>query len=67
METIKYTKMDKKQIINTLMKGGLLAFPTDTVFGLACMMDEKAIKKEIKKTVSQKTDELVDKLDLQGD
>ena len=45
METIKYTKMDKKQIINTLMKGGLLAFPTDTVFGLACMMDEKAIKK----------------------
>lgn len=45
METIKYAKMDKKQIINTLMKGGLLAFPTDTVFGLACMMDEKAIKK----------------------
>lgn len=45
METIKYAKMDKKQIINTLMKGGLLAFPTDTVFGLACMMDEKAIRK----------------------
>lgn len=45
MKTIKYTKMDKQEIINTLMNGGILAFPTDTVFGLACMMDEKAMKK----------------------
>ena len=45
MKTIKYTKMDKQEIINTLMNGGILAFPTDTVFGLACMMDEKDMKK----------------------
>lgn len=45
METIKYTKMDIDKIINLLISGGILAFPTDTVFGLACIMDEKAIKK----------------------
>lgn len=45
MKTIKYTKMDKDKIINTLIQGGILAFPTDTVFGLGCIMDEKAIKK----------------------
>lgn len=45
MKTIKYSKMDKDKIINTLISGGILAFPTDTVFGLACIMDEKAIKK----------------------
>ena len=45
METIKYTKMDRQEIINTLMSGGILAFPTDTVFGLACIADESAIKK----------------------
>ena len=27
------------------MRGDILAFPTDTVFGLGCIMDEKAIKK----------------------
>lgn len=45
METIRYTKMDRQEIINTLMSGGILAFPTDTVFGLACIADESAIKK----------------------
>ena len=45
METIKYRKMDIEKIINVLISGGILAFPTDTVFGLACIMDEKAIKK----------------------
>ena len=44
METIKYRKMDIEKIINVLISGGILAFPTDTVFGLACIMDEKAIK-----------------------
>lgn len=43
METIRYTKMDMDRIINTLMQGGILAFPTDTVFGLGCIIDEKAI------------------------
>ncbi|MBO7677607.1 MAG: threonylcarbamoyl-AMP synthase [Erysipelotrichaceae bacterium] len=45
MKTIKYTKMDKEKIITQLMQGGILAFPTDTVFGLACIMDKEAIRK----------------------
>lgn len=45
METIKYKKMDKNKIINSLISGGILAFPTDTVFGLGCIMDRKAIEK----------------------
>ena len=48
MKTIRYTKMDKQEIINILMTGGILAFPTDTVFGLACAMDKDAIKKVYK-------------------
>ncbi len=43
MKTIRYTKMDSDKIIELLNREGLLAMPTDTVFGLACMMDEKAI------------------------
>ena len=43
MRTIQFTKMDIDKIIALLKGGGLLAMPTDTVFGLACMMDEKAI------------------------
>ena len=27
------------------MEGGIIAFPTDTVFGLGCIMDEEAMKK----------------------
>ena len=45
METIKLKKMDRQEIINTLMSGGILAFPTDTVFGLACIIDKDAIQK----------------------
>ena len=48
MKTIRYTKMDKQEIINILMTGGILAFPTDTVFGLACAMDKDAIRKVYK-------------------
>ncbi|MBQ6478173.1 MAG: threonylcarbamoyl-AMP synthase [Erysipelotrichaceae bacterium] len=48
MRTIRYTKMDKQEIINILMTGGILAFPTDTVFGLACAMDRDAMKKVYK-------------------
>ena len=43
METILFSKMDKQDIINLLMNGGILAFPTDTVFGLASIAEEKAI------------------------
>ena len=45
MDTLKLQKEDKKQIIDLLLSGSILAFPTDTVFGLACIVDEKAIKK----------------------
>lgn len=45
MKTIKHAKMDIDKIINLLISGGILAFPTDTVFGLGCIMDEKAIKR----------------------
>ena len=45
METIKYRKMDIDKIINVLISGGILAFPTDTVFGLGCIKDEKAIRR----------------------
>ncbi|MBR4461340.1 MAG: threonylcarbamoyl-AMP synthase [Erysipelotrichaceae bacterium] len=45
MKTIRLTKMDKDKIIKILIAGGILAFPTDTVFGLGCMMDEKAMTK----------------------
>lgn len=45
METIKYKKMDIDKIINVLISRGILAFPTDTVFGLGCIMNEKAIRK----------------------
>ena len=45
MDTILFSKMDMYEIINLLMHGGILAFPTDTVFGLACMMDDEAIAK----------------------
>ncbi|MBR4471139.1 MAG: threonylcarbamoyl-AMP synthase [Erysipelotrichaceae bacterium] len=45
MKTILFSKMDKKKIIKSLIHGGILAFPTDTVFGLACIVNEKAIDK----------------------
>ena len=45
MKTIRYTKMEKKAIVDILLAGGIVAFPTDTVFGLACMMDKKAMDK----------------------
>ena len=45
METIKFSKMDKDKIITQMMQGGIFAFPTDTVFGLGCIMDEDAIRR----------------------
>ena len=37
MKTIKLNKMEKDKAIDILLNGGILAFPTDTVFGLAAM------------------------------
>lgn len=45
MKTIRLSKMEKDKIIKILIAGGILAFPTDTVFGLGCMMDETAMAK----------------------
>ena len=45
MEAINYTKNDLDTIASKLLNKELIAFPTDTVFGLACVMDEQAIKK----------------------
>lgn len=48
---------NKEEIINTLNNGGVIAYVTDTVWGLGCLPDnEKAVKKiyEIKKREAQK-------------
>lgn len=48
---------NEKEIINTLTNGGVIAYVTDTVWGLGCLPDnEKAVKKiyEIKKREAQK-------------
>ena len=45
METIRFSKMDTEKIIRMLREGGIVAFPTDTVFGLACLMEQNAIDK----------------------
>ena len=45
MDTIKYNKEDQELIIDNLLKGGIIAFPTDTVFGLGCIINRDAIAK----------------------
>lgn len=48
---------NKEEIINTLNNGGVIAYVTDTVWGLGCLPDnEKAVKKiyEIKKREAKK-------------
>lgn len=45
METIKYTKQDLNKINEILLNGGIVAFPTDTVFGLGCVINKQAIDK----------------------
>ena len=48
---------NKEEIINTLNNGGVIAYVTDTVWGLGCLPDnEKSVKKiyEIKKREAQK-------------
>ncbi|KAB3730618.1 threonylcarbamoyl-AMP synthase, partial [Phocaeicola vulgatus] len=35
METQRLTKKDSAQIVEILNRGGVVAFPTDTVYGLA--------------------------------
>ena len=45
METVKLSKLDKKEIIDRLLNGEIMAFPTDTVFGLGCIINKEAISK----------------------
>lgn len=45
METIKLQKEDIKQTKEILLNGGIVAFPTDTVFGLGCVINKEAIAK----------------------
>lgn len=45
MDTIKLTKEDRNKVIEILNNGGIVAFPTDTVFGLGCIINKEAIAK----------------------
>ena len=39
-------ELELKKINNILLKGGIIAFPTDTVWGIGCLPDnEEAVKK----------------------
>lgn len=49
MNTIKYKKEDIKQVVAVLKNGGIIAFPTDTVFGLGCIYDNEEAKNKIMK------------------
>lgn len=43
MKTVCYKKSDKAAIINALMSGKTVAFPTDTVYGLGVIYDKHAL------------------------
>ncbi len=47
MRTVRYKKEDLKIIADRLLKGDIIAFPTDTVFGLACVYDSEKAKNKI--------------------
>lgn len=43
MKTVCYKKSDKEAVVNALTAGKTVAFPTDTVYGLGVIYDEKAL------------------------
>ena len=45
--TIKLNKNQIDEAVEILKSGGLVAFPTDTVFGLACVSDDEVAKEKI--------------------
>ena len=47
MKTTRYTKKDIKKISEELLNSKIIAFPTDTVFGLACVYDNEEAKDSI--------------------
>ncbi len=49
MDTICLNSFDISKMVEVLMSGGVIAFPTDTVFGLACLFDDKEAIERVKK------------------
>lgn len=49
METIRFEKEDVAVVAELLMEGAIVAFPTDTVYGLAVIYDDEEALKELKK------------------
>ncbi len=47
MKTVRYTKEDLKKVAEELRNGKIIAFPTDTVFGLGCIYDNEDAKNAI--------------------
>lgn len=45
MKTAIFNKEEKKKVVETLRNDGIVAFPTDTVFGLGCIINKEAISK----------------------
>lgn len=48
MSTIQYVKSELDQVVEALCLGKIIAFPTDTVFGLGCIYDNPEAIKHIK-------------------
>ena len=45
MNTEKINRINTDIVVNKLLKGEIIAFPTDTVFGLGCIINKEAIAK----------------------
>lgn len=48
METIRFQEEDVDIVAELLMEGSVIAFPTDTVFGLACIYDDEQALQDLK-------------------
>ena len=48
METIRFEKEDVNVVAELLMEGALIAFPTDTVYGLGVIYDDEEALKQLK-------------------
>lgn len=48
METIRYTKEEQSKVVDRLSKGDVIAFPTDTVFGIGCVFDDEDALRRLK-------------------
>ena len=44
-----FSSLDQKNIHDTLINGGLIAFPTESMFGLGCNPDNKKAVEKLKK------------------